>query len=66
MLAVVFETATSDEQETAKALEKEGFIRVGAWIKPVPDEEKLETEAQLRGLGVAQFAVTDYWGRGPG
>ena len=67
MYAVVFIVAKEGGEEALRAA---GYEKREVWLKSVwgidRAKAKLEAEIALRQLGVAQFAVTDYWGRGPG
>lgn len=63
MYAVVFVVNPYDREGSEKKLTDAGFTKREVWVKHV--WKKDETESELMRLGVAQFAVTDFWGAGP-
>ena len=66
MFAIVVETVTEDETHTTNALKDRGYRKQEIWIKHVSASEKNTEERALMGLKVAQFLISDYYGRGAG
>lgn len=63
MNALVITVATRDEAATEKQLEALGYRRREVWEKCLISGTKEDAETELMRLKVAQFVVTDYWGR---
>jgi hypothetical protein len=64
MMSVVLAVATEDEKATECTLRDIGYQKREVWVRYVMPERKEDEESALRRLGVAQFLVSDYWGRG--
>lgn len=64
MISVVLAVATEDAAATEAALKDIGYQKREVWVRWVQPDRVEDEESALRRLGVAQFLVSDSWGRG--